>query len=94
MRRNSSIKFKGSGLYHFKIQPVNANVSFCKLEAEFLLYVDGTPFAHPIDEIAQTFTAFLFGFILLGLFVYHSYKSDCTVESNSPEFIDNEFSET
>lgn len=88
MECNSSIELKGSGLYHFKVKPIITNISFCKLEAEFLVYVDGTPLPHPIDDVVSAATAFFFGFILLGLFLYQYYKPLVDDENEDDESFD------
>ena len=71
---NTSIELKGSGLYHFKLDVLRENISFCDFQTEFLIYVDGAPLPYPIDDVIRACTAFVFGFILLALFLYQYLK--------------------
>ncbi|XP_066927384.1 uncharacterized protein [Clytia hemisphaerica] len=74
MKSNTTIELKGSGLYHFQLDVFDKNVSYCNFETEFLVYVDGTPLPKAVESLVEAFTAFVFGFILLGLFLYQYYK--------------------
>ena len=71
---NTSIELEGSGLYHFKAEILQKNTSFCDLQTQFVVYVDNTPLPHPADDIVRAYTAFVFGFVLLALFLYQYYK--------------------
>jgi len=71
---NTSIELEGSGLYHFKAEILLKNTSFCNLQTQFIVYVDNTPLPHPADDIVRAYTAFVFGFVLLALFLYQYYK--------------------
>lgn len=74
MESNTTIELKGSGLYHFHVDVFDKNASYCNFETEFLVYVDGTPLPKAVESLIEAFTAFVFGFILLGLFLYQYYK--------------------
>lgn len=71
--RKSSIQFKGSGLFHFKIEAAFTNISFCSLSTEFIVYVVNAPLAQPIEDIIRVTTAIFFGFVVLSIFLYKYY---------------------
>ena len=72
---NSTVGLQGSGLYHFIVNIVQKNTTYCNLQTEFIVYVDETPLSSSDDKIIKACTAVMFGFILLGLFLYQYYKT-------------------
>ena len=73
---NTSITFEGSGLYHFEVVVARTDISFCNLKTEFIVFIDGAPFAHPAEDIVKAVTAIMFGAIILGVFLYYYYRRD------------------
>ena len=72
---NSSVELLGSGLYHFRVEILQKNVTYCDFRPEFVVYMDETPLASSFDDVIMACTAFVFGFILLGLFLIEYYKT-------------------
>ena len=75
MKRNSTIRFIGSGLFHFKVTANQPNFTFCNLQTYFLVYVESTKLPYPAKDLVMVMTAFILGFILLCTFwVYYYLK--------------------
>ena len=72
---NSTVELKGSGLYHFIVNIIQKNTTYCDQQAEFIVYMDETPLSNSDDKIIKACTAVVFGFILLGLFLYQYQKT-------------------
>jgi len=75
MIQQSSISFKASGLYHFKVELVDKTISFCLLETEFIVYVDGAPLPHPAEDLVRAGTSMIFGTAILAVFLFQYYRN-------------------
>ena len=73
MQRNSSLKFKAAGLFHFKVTPNKPVHSFCELDTHFLVFVASTTLPSPSKDLVRVMTAFCFGTIILCTFWLHYY---------------------
>ena len=72
---NSSVELKGSGLYHFSVDTLQKNVTYCNFQIDFIVYMDETPLASSFSDVIMACTTFVFGFILLGLFLFQYYRT-------------------
>ena len=71
--QSSFIEFKGSGLFHFRAHIVQQGFTFCSLTDEFLVYVDETPLAHPVQDIVRTCTGMAFACLLYVVYMWKFY---------------------
>ena len=73
IQRNSTLKFKGSGLFHFKVTANQPHFTFCNLQTYFLVYVESTKLPYPGQELVMVMTAFVLGFVILCTFWVYFY---------------------
>eukprot|EP00794_Sanderia_malayensis_P005254 gene5254-5918_t len=74
---NSKLKFKGSGLYHYKVTVVKSGHTFCDLQTYFIIFISNEPLPDPAQDLVRTMTSFCFGSGLFALFLlkyYHPSK--------------------
>lgn len=69
--KKSSLKFDGSGLFHFKVKANKSGNTFCDLETYFMVFVADAPMPHPAQDLVRAMTSFCFGSIILCTFLLH-----------------------
>ena len=69
--KNSSLKFDGSGLFHFKVKASQAGNTFCDLVTYFIVFVDDAPMPYPAQDLVRAMTSFCFGSMILCTFLLH-----------------------
>ncbi len=74
MPAQSEIDFKGSGLFHFRIDVVKSGYTFCDLQAYFIFFVSDEPLPEPTQDLVRAMTSFCFASVLLSLFLYNYYS--------------------
>ena len=63
----SGIIWKGSQLFHFRLELVDG--SFCALDEEFLMYVEQPPLSVNISELSLAGTTALFGVFMFIVYI-------------------------
>ncbi|XP_068707343.1 cation channel sperm-associated auxiliary subunit beta-like [Montipora foliosa] len=73
---NSSIQFKGSGLYHFRAYVVQENYTFCSLTDEFIVFIVNTPLPFPVNDIVRACTGMAFASLMIIVYIryFHGKK--------------------
>ena len=73
---NSSIQFKGSGLYHFRVRVVQENYTFCSLTDEFIVFIVNAPLPFPVKDVVRACTAVAFASLLIIVYIryFHGKK--------------------
>ncbi|CAK8674641.1 unnamed protein product [Clavelina lepadiformis] len=69
-----SIKFMGTGLFHFRIILVNG-FSFCKLHDEFQVYVINPPLPFPTGTIIRLTVSFMMGGSMIFIYMRYLYAT-------------------
>ena len=73
--KKSRIKFDGSGLFHFTVQAVKSNNTFCDLETNFLVFVADSTLPHLAKSLVRAMTSFCFGTVILCTFLIHYHMN-------------------
>ena len=71
---NNTITFKGSGLYHFKVEMSEDGYSFCDLSTGFAVYVRKAQMLRLTECLVYTMTVYFFALVLLAVFLVAVYR--------------------